>query len=155
MHIVLQIYALDSLQEQRKLYFLDRLKILPSRFVDGTIAIRANHGVAQTLNTNLKGSIAFVIAYAVASLCHYQLLPRVLHWKNSLNNYSCATFTSAPPRMPPSSLLPQPSLLPEILAKLFHSICHPLALPQERRHPLRVMESRCQAQQRHHCCQFM
>lgn len=150
MHVVLQRYALDSLQEQQKLYFLDRLKILPSRFVDGTIAIRANHGVAQTLNTSLKGKIAFVMAYAVASLDRHQSDPiseisTLSQLDSLLNDNPCSTFTSAPPRMPPSSLLPQPPLLPEIPSEFLYSIGYPLSLPYERWHPFRVMESRCQA----------
>ena len=36
--------------------------------VDGTIATRANQGVAQTLRTRRKGSNALVMAHAVASL---------------------------------------------------------------------------------------
>lgn len=45
------------------------VKILRTKLVDGTIATLANHGVAQTLKINLRGNIAFVIAYAVANLC--------------------------------------------------------------------------------------
>lgn len=47
------------------------LLLLNSRltmFVEGTIATRANHGVAQTLKTSLRGSKAFVMAQAVATL---------------------------------------------------------------------------------------
>ena len=44
------------------------LNILLKRLVMGTIAILANHGVAQTLKINLAGSNAFVTAYAVANL---------------------------------------------------------------------------------------
>ena len=38
------------------------------RLVDGTMAILANQGVAETLRINLRGNNAFVIAYAVATL---------------------------------------------------------------------------------------
>ena len=48
------------------LSFLRNMRLI--KFVDGTIAVRANHGVAQTLSTSLTGSSAFVTAHAVANL---------------------------------------------------------------------------------------
>ncbi|KAL8835288.1 MAG: hypothetical protein Q9170_003374 [Blastenia crenularia] len=114
----------------------DCLPLIPNSllnaFVDGTIAIRASHGVAQTLRISLSGSRALVMAYAVANLekstiQSTQRLYVLYHDPNS-------TLTEAPISVPSGhTLLTQPSFPPEIFAKFFHTSTHPLAFADIRR----------------------
>ncbi len=60
--------GLVDIHHRRCYFFLLLVNTLLIRFVEGTIATLANHGVAETLRINLRGNNAFVIAYAVANL---------------------------------------------------------------------------------------
>ena len=122
--------------------FLQRNR--PNTFVDGTIAILANQGVAHTLNINLNGNRALVIAYAVASLRRRQQTVSIQSAAGVyiLNHNSRSSFPSTPPLESPFILFTQPTLFAQIIAILFHSVRNPLSLTNERWHPFRVVERR-------------
>lgn len=67
-------------------------KIPRVRLIAGITVIRANQGVAQTLNPIRSGSSNFVIAYAVATLRH--LLVRHTHDTISHSSFRAAEIAS-------------------------------------------------------------
>ena len=65
-----------------------------------------------------------------------------------LNNNPGPSFAASPPFVSPSLvLLPQPSLLPEVISKLLDPITYPLPFTNEWGHPSGVMKSGSQAKE--------
>lgn len=136
------------------------------RLVDGTMATLANQGVAETLRINLSGNNAFVIAYAVANLwtpLAIMVLGDLIEHKvacdakaDILDNNSCSSFTPSPPPISSSlAFFTQPTLLPEVLAKLLYPIANPLPFAYERGHPSCVVKHRSQSKERDNGGQLM